>query len=377
MIKGVIEDRRIRVTEADGAVLTVATAVFEVFDTAGASVQAEGNATITNNGTATVTLSGEVDSTDAGFVIDSDYELLFTYTIGSQTKLKRLDIHIGEETGQAVSGNYISEDDVGNWPAGITDEDKLDVIERAELEVERLTKDVFCEQPFNIFRDGDGADFLSLNLRGRIQSISAIYHLGVAMNAVNYSFTANVIHRSASGIGSDDYLRYLENRRKRLGDRGLFPEGLGNLEIVGTMGWPEKLAVDTVVGTFRVGETITGGTNTYTALVKRVTPTVLWIAGKSGQYADDETLTGGTSNATAAVNSASGAVTDAPRAIKKAIAMLARFDNDTTLYSRYEEGLESIAGVSYSNKRRPLTGIREIDRMIRRFVRKIPRIGVV
>lgn len=282
-----------------------------------------------------------------------------------------------EVTSGAAVGNYIDDTDVDNWAAGATTATKLEVIERVEAEIERLTRDIFYEAPFDIFRDGDGADFLALNLRGRIQSISAIYHLGVAMNAVNYSFTANVIHRSASGIGSDDYLRYLENRRKRLGDAGLFPEGLGNLEIVGTMGWPEKLPYDNLSGTFRVGETITGATNSYTALVKRVTPTALWIAGKSGQYDDDEEVEGGTSEATADVNSSDGAVTDEPNAIKQACVMLARYDNDTTLYTRYEEGSESIAGVSYSNPRRPLTGIREIDRMIRRFVRKVPRIGVV
>lgn len=376
MIKNTIEDAAVDVTEKGGAVLTVASSTFEVFDTAGASVQASASATITNNGTAKVTLSGLITSTAAGFVIDSDYDILFTYIIGTQTKKKRLDLHIGEETGSAISGNYISEDDVGNWPAGITDEDKLDVIERAEQEIERLTKDIFYEQPFDIFRDGNGRNSMALNLRGRILSVSAIYIGSVAMNTVNFSHDANTIHESVSGIGSDDFLKHELNRRA-LSAAGLFPEGLGNLQIVGTMGWPEKLIVDTVVGTFRARETITVGVSSFTAIVQRVTPTALWIVARSGAMADDDVVTGGTSAATAAVNNASGAVTDAPRAIKQAIAMLARFDNDGTLFSRYEQGSESIAGESYSNQRRPLTGIREIDRIINRFVRKIPRMAVV
>ncbi len=377
IVKGAIEDGRITVDEADGAVLTVATAVYEVFDLAGASVQAEGNATITDNGTALVILSGLITTTAAAFVINSDYEILFTYTIGTQTKLKRLALHIGEETGAAISGNYISEGDVSNWPAGITDENKLDVMERAEEELERVTKDIFYEKPFDIFRDGTGDDFMSLGIRGRIMSVSAIYIQGVTMNAVSYSHSANVIHRSATGIESDDYLKYLRNRRRRFGDVGLFPSGLGNLEIVGTTGWPEKLAYDTLVGTFRARETVTGGTNSYTAKIQRVTPTALWITGKTGQYADDEVLTGGTSGATAAANSANGAITDPPNAIKQAAIILARFDNDPTLYTRYEEGSESIAGASYSNPRRILTGIREVDRIIARYVRKIPRMAAI
>lgn len=377
MIKGAIEDRRIKVTEADGATLTVATAVFEVFDTASGSVQAEGNATITDNGTAEVILSGLVDSTDAGFVIDSDYEILFTYTIGSQTKFKRLDLHIGEEIGGAVSGNYITEDDVDNWPDGITDESKTEIIERVEAAVERLTKDIFYEVPFDIFKDGPGSDVMDLYLRGRILSVSTIYLLGVAMNSVNYSFTANSLHRDASGIASDDYLKYLERRNARLGGRGLFVEGVRNLEIVGTMGWPQKLAVDNLSGTFRAKETITGATNSYTAIVKRVTPTALWIAGKTGNFADDEEVEGATSGATADVNSASGAVDDPPNAIIQACRMLARHDNDPTLYTQYVAGSESIAGVTYSNKRKPLTGLREIDLILDRYVRKIPRMAVV
>lgn len=377
MIKGAIEDRRIKVEEADGASLTIATAVFEVFDTAGASVQAEGNATITNNTTAEVTLSGLIDTTDAGFVIDSDYEILFTYTIGSQTKYKRLDLHVGEEIGGAISGNYITEDDVDNWPDGITDESKTEIIERVEAEVERVTKDIFYEKPFDIFKDGPGSDTMDLHLRGRILSVSAIYLLGVAMNSVNYSWTANTLHRDASGLASDDYLRYLERRNARLGGRGLFPEGAGNLEIVGTMGWPQKLAVDNLSGTFRAKETITGATNSYTAIVKKVTPTALWIAGKTGNFADDEEVEGGTSGATADVNSSSGAVDDPPVAIKNACSMLARYYNDSTLYTLYVEGSENIAGVSYSNQRKPLTGLREIDLILYKYVRKIPRMAVV
>jgi hypothetical protein len=277
----------------------------------------------------------------------------------------------------AASGNYISEGDVDNWLNTQLEADKLEVIERVEAEVERVTKDIFYEVPFDIFRDGTGSDVLALNLRGRILSVSAVYYLGDAMNASSYSFNANSLHRDAQGIGSDAYLRYLENRRARLGNLGLFPEGLGNIEVVGTMGWPEKLAIDALVGTFRKGETITGATNSYTALVKRVTSTALWIAAKTGSFVDDEGLTGGTSSATADVNSASGEVTDPPNGIKRACVMLAKHDNDSTLYTRYEEGSENIAGVSYSNQRRPLTGLREVDRILRNYVRKIPRLAVV
>ncbi len=277
----------------------------------------------------------------------------------------------------AASGNYIDDTDVDNWAGGATTAQKLEIIERVEAEIERLTKDIFYEAPFDIFRDGPGSDVMPLYLRGRILSVSAIYLQGVALNTSTYTHTANVLHQDSSGIASDDYLRYLQSRARRAGSRGLFIEGTGNYEIVGTMGWPEKLVYDNLSGTFRNGEIITGATNSYTAWVKSVTPTTLWIAGKTGNYNDDEEIEGGTSGATADVNSASGAVSDPPNGIIQSCIMLARYDNDSTLYERYEEGSASIAGVSYSNQRKPLTGIREIDRILRNFVRKIPRIGVV
>lgn len=279
-------------------------------------------------------------------------------------------------TSGAASGNYIEDTDVDNWAGGATTAQKLEVIKRIEVEIERLTKDVFYEMPFDIFRDGPGSDVMPLNLRGRLLSISAIYLLGVALNTSTYTHTANVLHKDDSGITTDDYLRWLEKRARRRGD-GLFVSGEGNYEIVGTMGWPEILAYDTLVGTFRTRETITGGANSYTAKIQRVTPTALWITGKTGNYNDDEQIVGGTSGATAAVNSADGAVSDPPNGIKESCIMLARWDNDSTLYERYEEGSQAIAGVSYSNQRKPLTGIREIDRILRNFVRKIPKVGVV
>lgn len=277
----------------------------------------------------------------------------------------------------AASGNYIDDSDVDNWASGATTAEKLEVIERMEAEIERVTRDLFYEAPFDVTKDGPGSDTMPLHLRGRILSVSAIYYLGVVMNASTYSFSANSLHQSSLGVNSDDFLRYEESRRLRSGRGNFFPEGLGNLEIVGTMGWPQKLIYDNLSGTFRVGETITGATNSYAALVKKVTPTALWIAGKTGQFEDNEEIEGGTSEATADVNG-SGAADDPPNGIKQAAIILARHDNDKTLYTLYSEGSESAGdGFSFSNSRRPLTGIREADQILRNFVRKVPRMAVV
>jgi hypothetical protein len=275
-----------------------------------------------------------------------------------------------------ATGVYIVEADVDNWRADQNDSDRQSVINFVEEWLETLTKDTFREKPFDIFRDGNGKDYLDLGIRGNILSISAIYLLDVAMNTSTYTWNSHVIHRDDSGIASDDYLQWLRNTKTRISE-GFFPEGHGNLEIVGTMGRPQKLSFDNLSGTFRARETITGATNSYTARVIRVESSYLHIAGKSGNYADDEQITGGDSSATADVNSASGAIDDPPLGVKEACIMMARWKNDNTLYTQYMEGSESVDGVSYSSKRKPLTGLREIDDILREYVRKRPRVAVL
>lgn len=55
----------------------------------------------------------------------------------------------------------------------------------------------------------------------------------------------------------------------------------------------------TVVGTFEVGEVVTGGTSLATGVVVSVTETTMIIGSVSGTFTDTETITGETSGATA------------------------------------------------------------------------------
>ncbi len=82
--------------------------------------------------------------------------------------------------------------------------------------------------------------------------------------------------------------------------------GTGSQTLAFTKAWSsgQRLNIDTITGTFSVGETITGGTSTLTAelykissdhmLVRNVTGGTTWTTG--------ETLTGGTSAATAVIS---------------------------------------------------------------------------
>jgi len=68
---------------------------------------------------------------------------------------------------------------------------------------------------------------------------------------------------------------------------------------------------------------------------------------------------------------------DCPKAIEQACIILCRYENDSTLYTKYYKGTEKLGDFSYSTSEKPLAGIREADVLIRSYVRKKPMIGIV
>lgn len=272
-------------------------------------------------------------------------------------------------------GNYIADTDIDNWPATATESDKTAVIRRVEERIEKLTKDFFRPKNFDIKLDGNGANRLNLQLMPNILSISAVEISGVALSTSYYTYDKSSIFISTGIATTEAELRYLLRRTE---STSLFPRGFANIRVIGSYGWTERLDVDNISGVFEVGEVITGGTSGATATIQMVESDYLKIAGRSStNFSNDEEITGGTSGETADVNSASGAVNDPPEGIKEACIILARYANNDSLYTVYLQGSENFGGVSYSTKDKPLTGLREADILIRPYVRRKPRIGVV
>ena len=278
-----------------------------------------------------------------------------------------------------ATGNYIQDSDVNNWLAGYTETQKQEVIDRVEELVEQLTKDYFYPKSFDVRIDGNGKSRLFLGLKPNILSISSIKVSGIALASSWWTHDKDSVYLdpevSSDGLTGREYaeLRY------RLGERVvLFPRGRGNIHVVGTCGWPEKLDINNVSGTFVVGEIITGGTSKATATIKEVHSTYLKIIGRSTtNFQNDEEITGGTSEATADINNTAGAVNHPPLAIKQTCIILCRYENDPTLYTKYYKGSEKLGDFSYATSEEPLAGIREADVLLRSFVRRKPMIGVV
>lgn len=269
---------------------------------------------------------------------------------------------------QTAIGKYVHEEDVDNWPADYGDPEQQAVIDRIEEQVERLTKDCFYPKAFDVRIDGNGSNRIFPSFYQDLLWISNVYVNDIEIGSSEWEYDKNSVY---SSILAQEYQTLLE-------DSHLFPAGKGNVRIVGMVGLPERLDIDGVSGTFVVGETITGGASTATAIIKEITSTYLKIVGRSStNFNSDEQVAGGTSGATANVNNTSGAVNDPPKAIAKACIILCRYDNDTTLYTKYYKGTEKMGDYSYSTTEKPLAGIREADVLIRPYVRKKPMIGVV
>jgi len=274
----------------------------------------------------------------------------------------------------AANGHYISDSDVSNFADGATDATKQAVIDFVEQRIELLTKDFFYPKVFGVDRDGNGDNLLNVMLIPNILSISSITISEVTLSSSYYRHDKHSVFLDTSA-DSEAELRNLLRRTER---SCLFPDGYRNIHIAGTYGWAERLDMDSVSGTFAVGETITGGTSEATAVVNEVESDHLKISGRSStDFSNEEEITGGTSEATADVDNTSGAVNDAPEMIQEACVICAEFRNDDTLYTVYSQGSESSGGISVSIKDKPLTGLREADELIRPYVRKKLRALVV
>lgn len=141
----------------------------------------------------------------------------------------------------AAEGNYIVEGDLTNWAGGATEAQKLVIIERVEERVERLTGDLFYSVAFSVYRDGNGESRLNVGLKPDILTVTAIELSGVALSTDYWTYDEVFVYRDPENVLSEVELRWL---LKQYSTTGLFPNGFGNIKIVGTYGWtatPESI----------------------------------------------------------------------------------------------------------------------------------------
>jgi len=223
-------------------------------------------------------------------------------------------IKVAETPVLAAAGTAIDLTDVGSGThtldigSGSSETERQEVIDRAELLIEKITRDYFYTKSFEVYRDGNGKDKLFLKFIPHVLSVSEIKISGIVLGTDWYTFDINSVYLDPEAATGNEYPELL--LRLKYSTR-LFPRGQGNIKIIGTYGWAS-----------------------------------------------------------------------CPVAIKRAAIMLCRYENDDTLYSVHSGDLKSekIGDYSYtmSDKTSSIntTGIDEVDKLLRNYIRKRPMMGI-
>lgn len=283
----------------------------------------------------------------------------------------------------AAEGNYIKSTDVDNWDDGgiTTDVGKQAVIDRIEEQVEKLTHDYFYKKDFSITLDGNDKSRLSLGLIPDILSISSVKISDITLASAFYAYDKNTIFRTATTTG----------QCKSIDGITLTGEDPISLEIT-AHGYisGENIRLISVVG---ITPSMDGE-----YVVTKVDANNLTLNGTdSSDY--DGTFTSGTACfASLAEFHYRGLTTKGlfpsgieniaiegtygwnacPEAIKQACVILCRYENDETLYTKYDFAKEHMGDhIIDRGGEKYLTGVVEADRLLKNYIRKKPLIGVV
>jgi len=294
-----------------------------------------------------------------------------------------------------IEGKYTGQNDISNWPKDLTQTEMQETIDRVEEIVEEVTGDVFYPKTFHIFLDGNGknrifpffkSDILSVNkLVISDLTISQIDYTGSNISGTSGAFTV-ALTSTSTALNTD----YYENNYLGIYDTSESTDFYWGSRIVShtssTIGGAATFTIEKALPiTLATGDTVSilygwdydknsiwrsteASTHEPNTLMKPVELMVLEgyfprgnknieVWGTRGYYS-------------------------CPKSVKRAAVILCRAENDETLYSQSGYGIKSekLGDYSYvkfdsSNDKR-LTGIGEADKLLARYIKNKPIIGV-
>jgi len=281
----------------------------------------------------------------------------------------------------AVEGNYISDSDVDNWPSDYTDAQKLAVIQRVEDLVERVTHDYFYPKSFTLVLNGNGKNAMDLGLMPDILSITEVRLSGVTLGSTLYGFDAHTLYRAAMSTAqcsdiegvtltdTDPVIVTLTNHGYTTGE---------SVRLVQVEGITPSLDGEYVVTKVNSSSFKLNGTDSsdYSGSFSSGTVCVATLA--ELHYLSNEqkaVFPEGIKNVRVA---GTYGWTSCPMSISEACVILAKHENDSTLYTSYNDfDSERLGDYSYTRSTKYLTGVLEADRLLQNYVRKRPLLGAV
>ena len=296
----------------------------------------------------------------------------------------------------AASGNYIVESDVDNWPSAIAATEDF-ATTAVEISMEKITvaNDIATCTEIQFSSTGElpaplvtGTIYYAINIDST--------HIQVATNPVNAAADTPVpvnltdqgsgTHTLDIGSGSSETERQeVIDRAEQLiekitqdyfyaKDFAVYRDGNGK----------DKLFLGLIPYILSVTEILISGIELGSSY---------WTFNIDSVYLDPEVATGETaemmlraSQFTKLFPKGMGNVkvtgtygwSACPVAIKQAVIILCRYENDETLYTKYDDLVSDKLGDMTQNRgqKKFLTGLMEADRLIREYIRKRPMMGV-
>jgi len=287
----------------------------------------------------------------------------------------------------AVEGNYITESDIDNFPAGYTPAQKQSVIDIAEDTIERITHDYFYAKHFSIAINGNGKNQLFLGFMPDILSVTAITLSEVALSTSLFSFDNISVFRAALATAQCKAVESVTLPGTDPVQIGLTAHGFitgETVRLISMVGIIPSLDGEYGITKIDVDSLALNGTDSSDYSESFISGIACFATLAELHYLTDETPDGyfpkGTKNVKITGTYGWAAC---PAAIKQAVVVLCRHDNDSTLYTAYDPGLKSERLGDYSYTRSDvstgtfLTGVQQADVLIKHYIRRKPIMGAI
>lgn len=295
----------------------------------------------------------------------------------------------------AASGNYIVESDVDNWPSVI---DATETFAIADVDVSTdqitVTNDIATCTELQFSSTGEvpaplvvGTIYYAINVDATHIKVSSNPINAAAGTEIDLTDTGSGTHTLDIGSGSSEIERQevIDRAEQMIEEitRDYFYSKSFVLYFDGN--GKDKLFLGLTPDILTVTEIKISGV---------VLTTAWWTYDKNSVYLDPEATTGDEyaelllrlkyerklfprGNSNIKITGTYG-WTSCPVAIKRAAIILCRYENDETLYTKYDDLESDKLGDMTQNRgsKKFLTGVHEADRLIRNYIRKKPVLGV-
>ncbi len=299
-------------------------------------------------------------------------------------------IRVAETPVLAAAGTAIHLTDVGSGThtldigSGSSTAERQEVIDRVEQLIEKITRDYFYIKTFEIYRDGNGKDKLFLGLIPNILTSTGQLRLtDLAMVKDNTTLTSVIGGFTDAMVGQ---LIYISGGTNFIVGWYTIATYVDTNEV--TLNKTAATKGDGSVGVGAMGEVrvelsgIDLGISWYTSDIDSI---YLNPEAASGDELPELMLRlkyqrilfpKGMGNIK--ITGTCGWIS-CPVAIKRVAIILCRYENDETLYTKYDDLVsDKLGDASYGRgQKKFLTGVQEADRLIRNYIRKKPMMGVV